>query len=80
MPQTIKAIYESGVFKPLQKVTIKPHQKAELVIFPEEETSAEDVQKLVTAQKKAIAKFIGKGRSIEGDLSENHDKYLYPKE
>ena len=82
MSQTVTAIYEDGVFKPLQKVNIKPHQEIELTISTKEEKdlAKEDLQKLVESQKRALAKFIGKGRSAEGDLSENHDKYLYPKE
>ncbi len=82
MSQTITAIYEDGVFKPLQKVNIKPHQKAELIIFPEGEFSLlpEDAQKLVKAQKKALAKFVGIGNSGLSDVAENHDKYLYQKE
>ncbi len=82
MSQTVTAIYEDGVFKPLQKVNIKPHQKIELTISTREEKdlSKEDLQKLVESQKRALVKFIGKGRSAEGDLSENHDKHLYPKE
>lgn len=82
MSQTITAIYEDGVFKPLQKVNIKPHQKAELIIFPEEKASPlpEDAQKLVKAQKKALRKLCGIGNSGLSDIAENHDKYLYQKE
>lgn len=82
MSQTIKAIYEDGVFKPLQKVNIKPHQKAELIVFPEEETdlSPEDARKLVESQKKALSKLCGIGNSGIGDIGRNHDKYLYHKE
>jgi predicted DNA-binding antitoxin AbrB/MazE fold protein/predicted nucleotidyltransferase len=32
MPKSLKVIYEDGVFKPLQKVDLKEHQKLELVI------------------------------------------------
>lgn len=82
MSQTITAIYEDGVFKPLQKVNIKPHQKATLIVSPEEETdpSDKDAQKLVQSQKKALAKLVGKGKSECGDISVNHDKYLYTSE
>ncbi len=81
MSQTITAIYEDGVFKPLQKVNIKPHQKAELIIFPEEaDLSPEEARKLVESQKKALAKFCGIGNSGLSDVAQNHDKYLYHKE
>jgi predicted DNA-binding antitoxin AbrB/MazE fold protein len=81
MSQTIMAIYEDGVFKPLQKVNIKPHQKAELIIFPEEETDAspKETHKLVEFQKKALLKLCGKGNSSLADVGRNHDKYLYQK-
>ncbi len=77
MSQTITAIYEDGVFKPLQKVNIKPHQKAELVIFPEGKILPEDVTKLIKTQKKALRKFCGIGSSGLSDIAENHDSYLY---
>jgi len=33
MPQTITAIFENGVFKPLEKVTVKEHEKVEIKIL-----------------------------------------------
>jgi len=48
MPKTIDAIYENGVFKPLEKVNIKPKKKLKLVMFP----SKEDIPNLVESQKK----------------------------
>jgi predicted DNA-binding antitoxin AbrB/MazE fold protein len=32
MPKTIEAIYENGVFKPLEKIDLKEHQKVEIII------------------------------------------------
>lgn len=80
MSQTVKAIYEDGVFKPLQKVNIKPHQRAELVISPEKEfdLTPEESRKLAESQKKALSKLRGKYNSGLSDLGSNHDKYLYP--
>ena len=82
MPKTITAIYEDGVFKPLQKVNIKPHQKAEIIISPEEDFdfSPEEARKLAESQKAALAKFCGIGHSGLSDVGRNHDKYLYRKE
>ena len=34
MPKTIDAIYENGVFKPLEKVNIESKKKIKVVIFP----------------------------------------------
>lgn len=75
MPKMIHAIYKNGVFKPLQKVKIKPNQKIELLIFP----SQEEIPELVKAQKKALSKLCGVGKSGLSDLSRRHDKYLYQK-
>ncbi len=75
MPKTIHAIYKDGVFKPLQKVNIKPNQKIELLIFPSEE----DIPELVKAQKEALSTLCGVGKSGLSDLSRMHDKYLYQK-
>lgn len=73
MPKTIDAIYEDGVFKPLEKINLKHNKKIELVIFPIEG----DIPDLVKAQKKTLSKLCGIGHSNLGDLSRNHDKYLY---
>jgi len=83
MPKTITAIYEDGVFKPLQKVDIKPHQKAKIIISQEEDfinLSPEEARKLAESQRKALARFCGIGHSGLSDVAENHDKYLYRKE
>ncbi|MEM1672244.1 MAG: antitoxin family protein [Archaeoglobaceae archaeon] len=32
MPKIIEAIYENGVFKPLEKVNLKPGEKAKIMI------------------------------------------------
>ncbi len=75
MPKMIHAIYKDGVFKPLQKVTVKPNQKIELLVFPSEQ----EIPELVKAQKKALSKLCGIGKSGLSDLSRRHDKYLYRK-
>ncbi len=37
MPRTIEAIYEEGVFKPLQKIDIKEHERVEIRILSKDE-------------------------------------------
>ena len=32
MPKTIEAIYEDGVFKPIQKIDMKEHERVEIKI------------------------------------------------
>jgi predicted DNA-binding antitoxin AbrB/MazE fold protein len=34
MPEIINAVFENGVFKPLQKIRVKEHQKVTLKIIP----------------------------------------------
>jgi len=75
MTETITAVYENGIFKPFKKVKLPNHKKFQLILFPAEE----DIPKLVKAQKKAIKKFCGIGKSGLKDVSSNHDKYLYGK-
>lgn len=36
MPQTIEAIYENGVLKPLQKLDIPEHQRLEIFILEDD--------------------------------------------
>ncbi len=77
MYQNLKVIYEDGVLKPLDKVDLKEHQRANVFILPDNEA---EMAVLARAQRKALAKFVGIGESDCGDLSEAHDKYLYGKE
>ena len=34
MSQTVRAIYEKGIFKPLEKVNLKNHQRIQIVFKP----------------------------------------------
>jgi len=36
MTETIVAVYEDGIFKPLQKITLPEHKHVHLVVMPEE--------------------------------------------
>lgn len=73
MAQTITAIYENGVFKPLEKIKLPNHRKIQLVILPSKEESSH----LAKAQRKALKKFCGIGKSGLTTVARNHDKYLY---
>ncbi len=68
MPKIIEAIYEDGVFKPLNKPRLKEHEKVELIIS----TKA----KIDKAVKNALS-IIGIGKSSFKDASTKHDVYLY---
>lgn len=75
MVQTITAIYENGVLKPLEKIKLPNHKKIQLLIFPSEK----EIPKLVKSQKNALRKYCGTIKSGQKDISRNHDKYLYQK-
>lgn len=62
---TVEAIYENGVFRPIQKVNFEEGEKVEIIIkLPEEKDSAEMIPGL------AIDLEIS-------DLATNVDYYLY---
>lgn len=75
MYKPLKVIYEDGVFKPLQKVNFKEHQKLELIVrkaiqdTPSQSTSSPD--------QESPLRLIGLFESDVDDLSVNHDTYLY---
>ena len=70
MPKVIEAIYENGVFKPLEKVDIEEHKKIKIILpskieyAPSEECTLEGIID--------IAK-----DCFDTDLSTHHDRYLY---
>ncbi len=73
MPKVINAIYENGVFKPLQDIQLPDHQKVKLEITPEDETS------LIESQKKALLEIAGVGNSGLTNVARKHNEYLYQK-
>ena len=74
MSELITAIYEDGIFKPLQDIDLRDHQKVKLEIIYEAEPS------LVESQKKALLEIAGMGNSGLSDVARKHDKYLYGKD
>jgi predicted DNA-binding antitoxin AbrB/MazE fold protein len=71
MAETIPAIYEDGMFKPLQKVDIPNHKHVHIILIPDEE------ENLLNAQKKELSKIVGIGSSGKTDIARKHDSYLY---
>ncbi|OEU64520.1 MAG: hypothetical protein BBJ57_09785 [Desulfobacterales bacterium PC51MH44] len=71
MKESIPAIYEHGIFKPLQKVDLPEHKHVHLMVMPEDEIE------LLKAQKKALSGIIGAGSSGLTDVASKHDRYLY---
>ena len=72
MTKTIEAIFENGVFKPLEKVDIKEHEKVTVILhYPNENQTKEcNLYGIID---------IAKDCSDTG-LSIHHDKYLYGEE
>ncbi|OGW04420.1 MAG: hypothetical protein A2889_09210 [Nitrospinae bacterium RIFCSPLOWO2_01_FULL_39_10] len=68
MQETVEAIYEDGVIKPLQKLRIKEHQKLTVTI------SRRSTK--VKPENPAMA-LVGIFESGIKNLSSEHDKYLY---
>ncbi len=71
MAEAIPAIYEDGMFKPLQKVDIPDHKHVHIMLIPDEEAP------LINAQKKELSKITGIGSSGKTDIARKHDNYLY---
>ena len=74
MSKLITAIYEDGIFKPLEDINLRDHQRVRLEIIPEAETS------LVESQKRALLEIAGMGNSGLADVAREHNKYLYQKD
>lgn len=70
MSQVINVIYENGVFRPLEKITIKEHEKIKIIIANEHEYTA--TEGFFLSGIIDIAKDCS-----DTDLSLHHDKYLY---
>jgi len=74
MSKLINAIYENGIFKPLEDVELHDRQRVKLEVITEDETA------LVDSQKKALLNLVGIGNSGLNDIARKHDEYLYQKE
>lgn len=74
MSELISAVYEDGIFKPLQNIDLRDHQRVKLEIIPESETS------LVQSQRRALLEIAGMGNSGLTDVARKHNKYLYQKD
>jgi predicted DNA-binding antitoxin AbrB/MazE fold protein len=86
MAKSIKALYEDGVFKPLNKVRLKNRQRVELTVIESEDPSkqiAKPTAKRRPASSRAgvaahpAFRIVGLFKSGVHDLSARHDDYLY---
>lgn len=70
MPRAIDAIFENGVFKPLEKVYVSEHKKLKIIIDNEAEAPVK--------KKNSLAGIIDIAKDcLDTDLSVHHDKFLY---
>jgi len=74
MSTTVKAVYEGGVFKPKEPVSLQEHAEVEVVTSTRPPRDPED-----PTGWKAIDSLIGILKGTPPDVSENHDAYIYRK-
>lgn len=77
MQKTIKAVYEKGVIKPLQKVRFREQQRITLTIVKE---PSPQVTPRKMGKQHPVYQIADLFRSGLGNLSQDADDYLYPKE
>ena len=71
---TVKAVYENGVFKPIEPVSLEEHAEVEVVIPNRSVRTPDD-----PTGWKAIDSVIGILKGTPPDVSEKHDDYIYRK-
>lgn len=74
MSHTISAIFENGVFRPLEKVELTNGEEVEVILLDRAETSPKRSLEILTE----IANLPMEG-STNGFSGEDHDQILYPK-
>ena len=79
MSQQLKAIYEDGVFRPLEPVRLEEHQEVTLVLENEHTASSEEATKPIW---EVAAELAGKipldaVEVLPADGAAQHDHYLY---
>jgi predicted DNA-binding antitoxin AbrB/MazE fold protein len=87
--KSIDALFENGVFKPLEKIHLKERQKVRLTVT-ESNKFVKQVSKKTAKARRTSRHFdvashpshriVGLFKSGIHDLSKNHDHYLYGRE
>jgi hypothetical protein len=72
MTRAVKAIYENGVFRPVEILRLEERTEVEVFIPVEDGLEDDDPTGWKTAQ--ALIGFIG---NAPPDMAEHHDEYLY---
>jgi predicted DNA-binding antitoxin AbrB/MazE fold protein len=69
---TVKAIYENGVFKPIEPVHLDEHTEVQVLVPTEARADADDPTGWNAAEE-----LIGLIEDAPVDMAERHDHYLY---
>jgi predicted DNA-binding antitoxin AbrB/MazE fold protein len=86
MAKSIEALYEDGVFKPLNKVRLKNRQRVKLTVVENEKPSKQlakpAAKRRPTSSRAMVAthpafRLVALFKSGIHDLSARHDHYLY---
>jgi predicted DNA-binding antitoxin AbrB/MazE fold protein len=83
MPRPIAVRYESGVLRPLRSRAFKSGETLEVVVVSARDCTRNPVKirhhgsRSRPASWKALERLVGMFRTELGDLSVNHDAYLY---
>ena len=86
MAKSIKALYEDGVFKPLNKVRLRNRQRVKLTVVESEKPSKQlakpAAKRRPTSSRGAVVahpafRIVALFKSGVHDLSTRHDDYLY---
>ncbi len=71
MTNAIPAVYENGVFRPLESPGVEENQRVYLLVL------SEDLTALAASQRKDLEDIVALGNSGRRDVSTDHDHYLY---
>jgi predicted DNA-binding antitoxin AbrB/MazE fold protein len=79
MPQHLKAVYEHGVFRPLEPIRLQEHQEVTLVLETAADESGAAEQKPIWEVAADLVRGIPEDvlDSVPTDGAAQHDHYLY---
>jgi len=79
MSQHLKAVYEHGVFRPLEKVRLREHQEVTLVLETTEDGGHAGAQKPIWEIAEDLVRHIPEEAldGVPADGAAEHDHYLY---
>lgn len=72
--ESIEVIYEDGVFKPLERLELKPNTRGRVIVISDED---QDGSSALEAQKEALGEIVGVGASGHCDAARRHNDIIY---